>query len=222
MDKFVVKLPKSNSKPSPKSNQPPLKQATLTDMKRVVVVGEIERIKAKLEANEDKDVLLECLNALSEKIPSRKILVETKIGRTVKRLCTHEDDQVRRLSHRLCQKWNRFFLEQDRRAPVEVQSDRATTKVREAARSFIAQALRQEEEEEEESNLSQLAKTVECELFEQCQKLVGKRYRRVSRKLIFALKAEETRRKLKESQISPKELVNEIILTMPKEPTSLK
>ena len=62
----------------------------------------------------------------------------------MKRLCTHEDAQVRRLSRRLCQKWNNFFKEQEKLVPVEVKSDSSTTKVRNTTRSFIAKAFAEE------------------------------------------------------------------------------
>lgn len=208
MDKFVVKAPKSGPNPSHKSEQS-LKQAALTDLKRVVVVDDLVRIKAKLEENKSNTVLLECLNTLNEKIPSRKILIETKIGRTVKRLCTHEDTQVRRHARRLCQKWNHFFKEQEKLVPVEVKCDLSTTSVRNTVRSFIAKAL------SEKTNPAELSRILESELFHQCKNLVGKHYRRISRKVYFALESEETRTRLKTNQILASELVKEIIMSMP-------
>ena len=52
-------------------------------LQSVVVVEDIQRCKALLEVeDQDKQVILEQLKNLTEKIPSREILDETKIGNT--------------------------------------------------------------------------------------------------------------------------------------------
>lgn len=49
--------------------------------KGVVVVEDIKRAKAILkEPNTTVDQMIECLSGLEKKIPSRKVLLETKIG----------------------------------------------------------------------------------------------------------------------------------------------
>lgn len=52
--------------------------------KGVVVVEDIKRAKAILkEPNTTVEQMIECLSGLEKKIPSRKVLLETKIGKIV-------------------------------------------------------------------------------------------------------------------------------------------
>lgn len=46
-----------------------------------MVIEDIKRVKAILkEPNTTADQMIECLSGLEKKIPSRKVLLETKIG----------------------------------------------------------------------------------------------------------------------------------------------
>lgn len=55
--------------------------------KGVVVVEDIKRAKAILkEPNTTVEQMIECLSGLEKKIPSRKVLLETKIGKIVSAL----------------------------------------------------------------------------------------------------------------------------------------
>lgn len=52
--------------------------------KGIVVVEDIKRAKAILkEPNTTVEQMIECLSGLEKKIPSRKVLLETKIGKIV-------------------------------------------------------------------------------------------------------------------------------------------
>lgn len=52
--------------------------------KGVVVVEDIKRAKAILkEPNTTVEQMIDCLSGLEKKIPSRKVLLETKIGKIV-------------------------------------------------------------------------------------------------------------------------------------------
>lgn len=52
--------------------------------KGVLVVEDIKRAKAILkEPNTTVEQMIECLSGLEKKIPSRKVLLETKIGKIV-------------------------------------------------------------------------------------------------------------------------------------------
>lgn len=55
--------------------------------KGVVVVEDIKRAKAILkEPNTTVEQMIDCLSGLEKKIPSRKVLLETKIGKIVSAL----------------------------------------------------------------------------------------------------------------------------------------
>ncbi|XP_029639141.1 transcription elongation factor A N-terminal and central domain-containing protein 2 [Octopus sinensis] len=207
MDKYIVKVPRCDSHAT--SSDRRMKQATITSLKRVVTTDEIASIKEKLcVKDQNETVLLECLEILSKKIPSRKIIIESKIGRIVKRLRCHKDTKVRQLAQRVCKEWNNFFKTQNNLVPVEVKYDLVTTKKRETVKKFIAQSF------ELESN-SKLVCDLESSVFSHCKKLVNNQYQKISRKLVFALKSKETQRNLLSRSITPSELVQEIAGKLP-------
>ncbi|GAB1598302.1 transcription elongation factor A N-terminal and central domain-containing protein 2-like [Argonauta hians] len=176
---------------------------------RVVSTGEIASIKERLcVKQQNATVILECLQILSEKIPSRKILIDSKIGHIVKRLRSHDDTNVRKMSQKVCKQWNDFFKIQDSLVPVEVKYDLSTTKKRETARKFYAECLGVE------SN-SKLVCDLESAVFYQCKRMIGHRYHKISRKIVFALKSDDMQRNLLSGTISPNELVKEITEKLP-------
>ena len=64
--------------------------------------------------------------------------------------------------------------------------------MRAASVRFLCSALKSHSyEEKNDSSSEQLSEKLEREIFKQSRKLVNKTYRRLSRKVIFALKSEE-------------------------------
>ena len=67
--------------------RPKLKQASLFSLRGVVVVEELQRQKKQLQDNNlSLDKKEEILLQLAAKKPSTKLIIETGIGRTVRRL----------------------------------------------------------------------------------------------------------------------------------------
>ena len=126
MDKYIVRTPRHVTKVLREVRQEgPRVQSRLEALPGVVVVEELVRAKELLEREEEaEERKVKVLRQLLEKRPSTKLLEETRIGRTVRRLSEGEGE-VARLASRLYKRWKR---EVERRVElshtrIEVRSD---------------------------------------------------------------------------------------------------
>ncbi|XP_014666864.1 PREDICTED: transcription elongation factor A N-terminal and central domain-containing protein 2-like [Priapulus caudatus] len=186
MDKFVVRLPRSlpgeASRPKERATY---KQMTIHDLRGVVVVEDVLRLKAQLELNNQAtEVLLSALHEISGKQPSVKVLQEIKIGRSVRRLSNHSDPQVAILARDICASWKSFIRERRSLPMIEVRSDAKTECLRQSARKLIAEALAIVE-------TSLIVESIEREVYHQSHRILNSSYRRTIRKLVFRLRAED-------------------------------
>ncbi|XP_019620519.1 PREDICTED: transcription elongation factor A N-terminal and central domain-containing protein 2-like [Branchiostoma belcheri] len=206
MDKFVVRLPRETAaKAKSKSQGKVYKQATIESLQRVVVIDDIERLKVTLELEgQASGVLLEALTELNKKIPSKQVLLSTKIGHAVNKLKRHEDKEVASLARSIVYKWKHFIQEQDNKPVLEVRCDLKTEKTRTSGRRMLADSLGLEE-----GHL--LPENIERETFHECKRLLDRSYKRTMRKLIFTLKGNEDTRKLVLSgELAVKDLVKSL------------
>ncbi|XP_064627436.1 transcription elongation factor A N-terminal and central domain-containing protein 2-like [Lineus longissimus] len=186
MDKYVVKLPG----PSTASNWPSkskgkgLKQVTIKSLTRVVVVDDIKKIKEilvnKQTSNED---LAKALKELGEKIPSKEIIMETKIGQIVRKLVRHDDEDVAKQAKAIYHKWKNFYAERSKLKPIEVKYDAKTESLRIKARKHLAIALGVQE-------THNLVTGIEKEAFNLCKKVSMHIYNRALRTIILKAKSD--------------------------------
>ncbi|KAK3094986.1 hypothetical protein FSP39_008772 [Pinctada imbricata] len=186
MDKFVIKKPRDNSSYSEKSSgKPALRQSTIESLQGVVVVEEIWRAKAKLKlSTTTPDQMVECLEKLGKKVPSRKVMLETKIGRVINKLRRHENEAVQKAAQRVYVKWKTHFKDHLERPQIEVKCDLKTENMRNSAKKMLADALSLEAS-------SALPEVIEREVFYVHKRLINHAYRRTMRAVVFALRHNE-------------------------------
>nr|XP_022317065.1 transcription elongation factor A N-terminal and central domain-containing protein 2-like [Crassostrea virginica] len=205
MDKFVIRKKREDAvEKSSEKTEKVLKQATIDSLKGVVVVEEIRRAKAILkQSSTTTNQMIECLSELEKKIPSRKVLLETKIGNVINKLRKHENEEIRKHARQVYVKWKSHFVEHRDRPQIEVQCDLKTEKTRKAGRKFISEAL----ELQSDKGLPEI---IEREVFYVNNRFLSSCYKRTMRSIWFKLKNDQTvKKQVLEGTLSVKDLIQQ-------------
>ena len=108
----------------------------------MVVVEEIKHAKTVLSVPGQRvEVILESLRKLQKRIPSREILLETKIGHVVNKLRKHNHGDVKKIARSILKSWKQYYREVKQRQPVEVRCDTNVENFRDKARTMISEAI---------------------------------------------------------------------------------
>lgn len=224
MDKFVIRNPRNlQSSKVNSSERKHLKQTTLQSLAGVVVLEELEHAKKVLESEEESvDRKLDVLNNLKNKKPSKEVLIKVGIGRTVRKLSKSDPGatgatdpslaKLRKLSYKIYKAW-KSELERKvelQRNKVTVQSDKETERLRSAAVGFIVTSI-EKNDKDKKSEHRNISEKIEREIFSQSKCLVNSQYRKLSRKIVFALKGEDLCSKVVSSALPISELVKSFI-----------
>ena len=178
--------------------RPKLKQASLFSLRGVVVVEELQRQKKQLQ---DKNLSLdkkeEILLQLAAKKPSTKLIIETGIGRTVRRLSKESEAAKKVYNLWRDEVEKRESLKE--RGPIDVTCDADTNAWRSRAKRLIRDAGVTD---------PQVLTELEKHLFDATGHLINTAYRRTVRRMVFACKHQpDLREKLASSSSARREFV---------------
>ena len=178
--------------------RPKLKQASLFSLRGVVVVEELQRQKKQLQDNnltlEKKE---EILLQLAAKKPSTKLIIETGIGRTVRRLSKESEAAKKVYDLWRSEVEKRESLKE--RGPIDVTCDADTNAWRSKAKRLIRDAG---------VTNPQVLTELEKQLFDATGHLINTAYRRTVRRMVFACKHQpDLREKLASSSSARREFV---------------
>ncbi|XP_002160057.3 transcription elongation factor A N-terminal and central domain-containing protein 2 [Hydra vulgaris] len=208
MDKYVIKIPRDPSEgqtPVIKKVTPKFRQTTIESLKRVVVVEEMIHVKNILSMPEQTiDQLVSCLTNLENRIPSKEVLLETKLGHVINKLRKHEAEEVQQLAQKVLQKWKQFYKNINARQPIEVKSDKKTFLFRAKAKSLIASGLKTELN-------NSLVDVIEGTVYLTTGRSLQSDYRKAIRTLHFHLKNnKEIREDVLNKRISPQQICKKL------------
>ena len=181
-----------------RKKRPKLKQASLFSLRGVVVIEELQRQKKQLK---DKNLSLdrkeEILRQLAAKKPSTKLIIETGIGRTVRKL-SKESEAARKVYDL----WRSEVEKREslkERGPIDVSCDADTNAWRSRAKRMIGDAG---------VTGADVQSDLEKNLFDATRHLINSTYRRTVRRMVFACKHQpDLREKLASSASARKDFV---------------
>jgi len=175
-----------------------LKQASLFSLKGVVVIEELQRQRKQLQdRNLSLDRKEEILVQLAAKKPSTKLIIETGIGRAVRRLSKESVAAKKVYNLWRSEVEKRESLKE--RGTIDVSCDAGTNDWRSKARRLIGDAGVTD---------ANVLTDLEKNIFDATGHLINTTYRRTVRRMVFACKHQpDLREKLASSSSARKEFV---------------
>eukprot|EP00096_Caligus_rogercresseyi_P006805 TRINITY_DN2367_c0_g1_i1.p1 TRINITY_DN2367_c0_g1~~TRINITY_DN2367_c0_g1_i1.p1 ORF type:complete len:215 (+),score=73.71 TRINITY_DN2367_c0_g1_i1:134-778(+) len=202
MDQFVIRTPreppaKASEKRRRRNGSSALlhgSQSRIEDCSGVVHLKDLERLQALLEEEEDssQEDLKERLEKISRKKPSSKILKESGILKSLKKRRHSLPEAKQVYSH-----WKELLKRRERlqSTPIQVAYDLASERIRQKSNDLFIKSV-SPTHPHLSAKQRQILLNLEKELFRACDCKSTNQYRRLSRKIIFALKEESVAQKL--------------------------
>ena len=155
------------------------KQLKISDLKRVVNVDVINKYAEilKNESNKDEKQIDEILKKLSEKTPSREILLKTRLGFILRDVAARESLSLhlREKARDLRTKWKEFHKSLLLAPKYDVKCDKPTTEHRENAKKSLSNQFNQMDTRLLDAD-ENLVADLEFSIFKHCDTLINVRY----------------------------------------------
>ncbi|XP_003748416.1 transcription elongation factor A N-terminal and central domain-containing protein 2 [Galendromus occidentalis] len=188
MEKYLVKKraqPDSGGEgpsSSGSSTRKKFSQKRLRDLKGVVILEDIRKAKSFLTDSASTDELLEkTLRNLAKKIPGRDILLETGIGKSVRKLTKHENLSVQAAAKKVFDLWKDHVIHKAKQQKQEVKFDLESQRLRDIARRWFAEALSTTAQDD-------VVIRLENTIFYSCKRILTAPYRRSCRQIAHKLR----------------------------------
>merc|ERR1719341_3161792 len=156
MDKFVIRTPREAYNPKPKYNRKFYKQAKIESLQGVVVIEDLERAEVLLKRNDvSPGKKVKTLKTLLQKRPPKETLIKTNIGKTVHKLCKHENEAIASTANEVYKSWKEHILSKVNRPKLEVACDLKTQNFKLSARRMIRDAMKRETDSSGENSFGE-------------------------------------------------------------------
>lgn len=190
------------------------KQLKISELKRVVNVDTFSKYASILAdvTNENEKELINVLDELSKKTPSRDVLKQTKLGYILKDLSNRDklSKEVRDKARRLRDKWKEFHKRLLLAPRYDVKCDKPTNESRTRARQSLTSAFAQSNIfDENKETEKQMILDLEFQIFQCCDTLVNTRYYNLIRKCLKEINENDS---LRDNLIGRKQSVKEFAL----------
>ena len=152
------------------------KQLKISDLKRVVNIEEITKLASVLKDEKSSDnQILNALEQLSNKMPSKEVLMQTKLGFILKDLSKNENlkQNIRIKAATVRKEWKEFHKNLLLAEKLDVKCDKPTTEKRQNAKITILKSININ------SNANKKIDELEFLIFQYCDNLVNIKYSNV-------------------------------------------
>lgn len=170
------------------------KQLKINECKRVVNVDDILRLAQQLkDPLNDEHRIIDALNKLENKTPSKDVLFKSKLGFILKDIQQNKQlsKQIRDKAKQIRSKWKEFHKNLLLAQRLDVKCDKPTTQQRDSTKSRLENIILSNLKTQNDSSLTFKCKSLVYELefliFQICSNLINQKYYNIVNKLSIYL-----------------------------------
>ena len=155
------------------------KQLKISDLKRVVNIDEITKLATILkDENSNETKILNAIEQLNSKMPSKEVLMKTKLGFILKDLSKNENlkEEIRVKAAEVRKKWKEFHKNLLLAQKLDVKCDKPTTEKRHNAKITLLKAVTNTTNINENFFINQQIVDLEFLIFQYCENIINLKY----------------------------------------------
>lgn len=171
------------------------KQLKISDLKRVVNVDEITKLASILrDKNSSETKILNAIEQLSTKMPSKEVLFQTKLGFILKDVSKNDNlaESTRLKALNLRKKWKEFHKNLLLAQKLDVKCDKPTTEKRNSSKIQLIKSIREALNHEncDTGNINAQISDLEFLIFQYCDNLCNWKYTNLVKNCVYLFKSD--------------------------------
>ena len=189
------------------------KQLKISDLKRVVNLDEIRKLATILKDDKSNETeILSAIEQLSTKMPSKEVLMQTRLGFILKDISKNEkiSQEIRIRAAQVRKEWKEFHKNLLLTEKLDVKCDKPTTEKRQNSKISLLKAIINNNNSSSVAN--NRVNDLEFLIFQYCDNLVNIKYSNLIRNCVNLLKQDEDITKsFLNGQLSVRDLLAKVI-----------